>query len=99
MTVHRRVLVAIVGAAVAIALLAAPSAASGDEVAQGAETTTTLAPLPEGAGSILGPLPGQGVAPEDAGDRGGAGQIALFLVIVVAIGGGVLLVRRDMTKA
>ncbi len=59
---------------------------------------TTLPPLPEGAGSILGPKPGQGVAPNDSGDRGGAAQLTLFVAIVAALGGGVLLVRRDIAK-
>lgn len=71
-----------------------------------AQTTTTspttapptLPEIPDGAGSIIGPKPGQGVAPDDAGDRGGAGQIALFFVLVGALGGGALLVRRDIAK-
>jgi hypothetical protein len=73
-----------------------------DATAQTSETPTstqvTQPPLPDGAGSILGPRPGQGVAPQQAGDRGGAAQIALFFVIVGAIGGGSLLVRRDIIR-
>lgn len=89
-----RLLVAVVATALTLAIVVPPEAS-----AQTTTTATTLAPLPEGAGSIIGPKPGQGVAPDDAGDRGGAAQIALFFVIVVALGGGVLLVRRDMARS
>lgn len=63
-----------------------------------AQTSTTLPIGPDGAGSILGPKPGQGVAPNDSGDRGGAAQIALFFVLVGAMGAGVTLIRRDMKR-
>ncbi len=60
---------------------------------------TTLPRSSGGVGSILGPGPGGGVEPTDSGDRGGAAQLALFGVLVVAIGGIALLARRDMGKA
>jgi len=62
-------------------------------------TTFTQPPLPDGAGSILGPKPGQGVAPTQSGDRGGVAQLALFGSIIAAVAGGALLVRRDMSRA
>jgi hypothetical protein len=70
-------------------LVAAPSGA----------TATTLPELPDGVNSILGPKPGQGSGPVDADDRGGANQLALFGVIVLAIGGIGLLVTRDVRRA
>ena len=60
---------------------------------------TTLPRGGGGVGSIIGPAPGEGVAPTDADDRGGAAQLALFGVLVVAISGIALLVRRDMGRA
>jgi hypothetical protein len=62
-------------------------------------TTFTQPPLPDGAGSILGPKPGQGVAPTQSGDRGGVAQLTLFGFIIAAVAGGALLVRRDMSRA
>ena len=47
---------------------------------------TTLGEQPEGGGII--PRPDSGVAPEDAGDRGGALQTLLFVIVV----GGVVLI-------
>lgn len=61
---------------------AAPSATS----TTGQEQPTTTAPAPESGGII--PEPNSGVAPQDAGDRGGALQTVLFAVIC----GGVLLI-------
>jgi len=44
------------------------------------------------------PRPGRGRAPESAGDRGGAGQIGLFAVMVVAVAGiGVVVFRGGRT--
>ena len=58
---------------------------------------TTLGEQPEGGGII--PRPGSGVEPEDAGDRGGALQTVLFVIVV----GGVLtivgLVVRESRRA
>ena len=48
-------------------------------------TTFTQPPLPDGAGSILGPKPGQGVAPTQSGDRGGVAQLTLFGFIIAAV--------------
>ena len=79
----------------AIAVPASPATAQdGDE-----PVTTTLPRSTGGVGSILGPGPGGGVEPNDSGDRGGAAQLALFGVLVVAVGGIAFLARRDMGKA
>ena len=74
---------------VALVALAGPAAA----------TATTLPELPDGVNSIVGPEPGQTSGPVDADDRGGANQLALFGVIVLAIGGIGLLVTRDVRRA
>jgi hypothetical protein len=49
----------------------------------GEATTTTLA---EGGstGDII-PRPGSGTPPEEAGDRGGAGQVGVFVAVCVAL--------------
>jgi hypothetical protein len=49
----------------------------------GEATTTTLA---EGGstGDII-PRPGSGTPPDDAGDRGGAGQVGVFVAVCVAL--------------
>ena len=62
-------------------------------------TETTLPELPDGVNSILGPNPGQVSGPQDADDRGGANQLALLGIIVLAVGGIGLLVTRDVRKA
>lgn len=82
-----------------VSMLLAGLAAAPAEAQTDPTTTITQAPLPDGAGSILGPTPGQGVAPTQSGDRGGAAQLALFGFIVAAVVGGSLLVRRDMSRA
>lgn len=90
---------------VVVVLVAYLASATNPAVAQTTVPVTseapapTLPPLPDGVGSIIGPKPGQGVAPNDSGDRGGAAQLTLFVAIVAALGGGVLLVRRDMAKS
>lgn len=57
-------------------------------------TTTTLPPTP----NII-PQPNSGVAPQDAGDRGGALQTVLFFAIIGATGVMVLLVVRSSRRA
>lgn len=65
----------------------------------GNSPSTTQPRTGSGLGSILGPGPGEGVEPTDAGDRGGAAQLTLFGVLVAAVGGIGLLVRRDMRRS
>ena len=59
-------------------------------------TTTTLAGLP--APDII-PQPNTDSAPTEAGDRGGALQLAVFGLLVVAIGGAVFVIVRQSRRA
>ncbi|HEU5082450.1 MAG TPA: hypothetical protein VFU14_03860 [Acidimicrobiales bacterium] len=58
------------------------------------QTTTSLVPTQD-----IIPEPGSGREPEDAGDRGGALQTALFIGLVLAIGAGAALVVRQSRQA
>ncbi len=57
-------------------------------------TTTTLPPAPD-----IIPRPDQGVAPQDAGDRGGALQATLFFLVIGGVGVIALLVVRESRRA
>lgn len=61
----------------------APGVDEDDDAARGDATTTTLA---EGGstGDII-PRPGSGTPPDEAGDRGGAGQVGVFIAVCVAL--------------
>lgn len=59
-------------------------------------TSTTAAPA-EG-GDII-PKPDSGVAPQSSGDRGGAGQLAVFIGVLVGIATIVFLAYRSSKKA
>jgi hypothetical protein len=87
----RPTLVAVVVAAV---LLLGPAGAS----AQDAPTTTssTVADLPP---AEMIPRPNSGQAPDDAGDRGGALQLLVFGLVVVAVGAGVTKLVLDSRRA
>lgn len=65
--------------------------------AQEPEDSTTIAPGAE-APQII-PRPDVGAEPEEAGDRGGALQLALLGLLVVAIGGAVLLLVHQSQRA
>lgn len=45
------------------------------------------------------PRSNSGKAPEEAGDRGGALQLAVLGLVVVAIGGGIAMVVRESRRA
>jgi hypothetical protein len=61
--------------------------------AQGADDTTTTSAVP--TRDII-PQPNVGAEPDDAGDRGGGLQTALFIgIIVVVAGAGTFLVRQS----
>ena len=80
-----------IGAALAVAavlLLAAAPAWSQD-----APVTTGDPPRIE-----IIPRPNSGHAPEDAGDRGGALQLLLLGLLVVAVGGGVWHLTRQVRR-
>lgn len=76
----------LVGATVLLArpqpAAAGPSVPAQDDATDGTTTTTQ----PSRDDSIL-IKPGDGRTPEDAGDRGGALQISLFLAVVVGVAG------------
>jgi hypothetical protein len=59
-------------------------------------TTTSAAEVPPG--DII-PRPNTGAAPEDAGDRGGALQLAVLLIVIVAVVGGVANLARQARRA
>ena len=59
-------------------------------------STTTTAAVPD---QEIIPLPNRGEEPHDAGDRGGALQLAVLVLLVVAIGGAVALVVRQARRA
>jgi hypothetical protein len=77
-------------ALVVLALTAPPAA-------QDPGTTTTS--LPQVPTQEIVPQPNTGTAPEDAGDRGGALQLTLLGLVVVAIGGAVVVVVRQSRRA
>ncbi|MFL6206033.1 MAG: hypothetical protein ACJ739_11845 [Acidimicrobiales bacterium] len=75
-----------------VALHAAPAGAQ----EPGTTTTTTLAELP--APHIV-PRPNSGEEPHDPGDRGGALQLTVLGLLVVALGGAVAMVVRQSRRA
>jgi len=76
-----------------LALSAAPAVAQ--EPGSGT-TTTTLAGVP--APDII-PQPNTDSAPTEAGDHGGALQLALLGLVVVAIGGAAFVIVRQSRRA
>lgn len=79
---------------VALVLLAPAPAAAGQE--GGDDTTTSTVPLP--VDGII-PRPNSGAEPTEAGDRGGALQVAVLVAIVVGVGVIVTLVVRESRRA
>jgi hypothetical protein len=75
----------------ALSLQVAPAAAQDPST-----TSTTITEVPD---PHIIPEPNSGVEPHDAGDRGGALQLALLAGLVVAIGGAVLFVVRQSRRA
>ena len=89
MSAARAALAGLVAAAALLVALLPPAAA------QGPSTTTTV-PVVEDPGEGIVPEPDSGEPPTEAGDRGGALQLALLgLVVVVLVAGVVLLVRQS----
>lgn len=94
----------LVGALLLGSTLWAPAAAAsprGDAPVTTAPVTTapvsTLGEQPEGGGII--PRPDSGVAPEDAGDRGGVLQTLLFVIVVGGVASIIGLVVRESRRA
>ena len=77
----------------ALSVLLAPASAA----AQDSEsTTTTVASVPD---QDIVPKPNTGEAPHDAGDRGGALQLAVLGLVALAIGGTIAVVVRQSRRA
>lgn len=75
-------------------VLAPPAVAAPDAPAGDTSTSTTAPPAPD-----IIPQPNSGTPPEDAGDRGGALQIVLFVAVIGGIGVIAFLVWRESRKA
>jgi hypothetical protein len=90
--------VAVLVAAVLLLGSAGVSAQAGAPAQDGTPTTTssTVTELPP---AEMIPRPNSGQAPDDAGDRGGALQLLVFGLVVVAIGAGVTKVVLDSRRA
>jgi hypothetical protein len=86
-----RLVVTAIGALLAIALL--PSGAAAQEPPS---TATTEVQVPT---QDIVPAPNSGEAPHEAGDRGGALQLAVLGLVAVGVGVGVLLVVRQSRRA
>ena len=63
------------------------------------EPGTTTTSLPQVPTQDIVPAAELGEAPDDAGDRGGALQLAVLGLVVVAIGGVVVMVVRQSRRA
>ncbi len=78
---------------VVVALTASPALAQDPGTGT---TSTTLSGLP--SPDII-PAPNTDSAPTEAGDRGGALQVGLLVLLVVAIGGAVTVLVRQSRRA
>jgi len=81
----------IIAGLLALALTAAPASAQ-----EPGSTTTSLPQVPT---QEIVPQPNSGTPPHDAGDRGGALQLAVMGLVVVAVGGVVVMVVRQSRRA
>lgn len=86
--------VTLVLAVALVAVSAEPSVAAQDDRPE--ETTTTTTQPPRDDSVII--KPDSGRPPEDAGDRGGALQVGLFLAIVAGIGGVATMAVRESRR-
>jgi hypothetical protein len=75
----------------ALALTAPPASPPG----QGTTTTS----LPQVPTQDIVPQPNSGTAPHEAGDRGGALQLTVLGLMVIAVGGAVVMVVRQSRRA
>jgi hypothetical protein len=83
-------------ALVVAALVALAPAAAGTTAAGEPGATTEDTPVP---GQDIIPRPNSGHEPTDAGDRGGALQIAVLVAIVAGVGGVTALAVRDARRS
>lgn len=65
----------------------------------GGQEPTTSSTAPAVPSQDMIPRPNSGSAPQEAGDRGGALQLGLLALLVVAIGGTVLVLVRQSRRA
>ena len=72
-------------------------ALAGPVAAQEPNATTTIPPGAEAPNII--PKPNSGAAPQEAGDRGGALQLGVLALLLVAVGGVVLVLVRQSRRA
>lgn len=75
--------------------LAAPRPAGAQEPSSGT-TPTTLVEVPS---QDIIPKPGEGVVPEEAGDRGGALQLAVLALVVGGIALVIVVIVRQSRRA
>jgi hypothetical protein len=75
-------------------VLVGPAAAA-QEPSSGT-TATTLVEVPS---QDIIPAPGSGEAPDEAGDRGGALQLAVLAVVLTGIAAAILVVVRQSRRA
>jgi hypothetical protein len=84
------------------ALMAQPGSVPAQTTSTTGPTTTLVSMVGGGQTKSVIPRPNSGSAPQQMGDRGGAGQLALLGLLVVAISSvGVIVVRstRRATKS
>lgn len=93
---RRRGSAALAAALLALVLVVAASPGAEAQDGVGSSSTTSLVELPD---AEIIPRPNTGREPAEAGDRGGSLQILVFVVVLVAIGGGVLFVVRESRRA
>jgi hypothetical protein len=84
---------AIAGALLALVLVGSPAAAQDPP---SGTTATTLVEVPS---QDIIPAPGSGETPDEAGDRGGALQLAVLGLVMVALAALVVVVVRQSRRA
>jgi hypothetical protein len=92
----RRLLAAVAGLVAALALALAVAVPAGAQ--QGGDTPPTSEETPVPAPRII-PLPNTGTKPTDAGDRGGALQILVFVALVVGVSSIAALAVHDARRS
>jgi hypothetical protein len=85
---------ALIAGLVLVALVTLAPAPAGTGQEGGGDTTSTAVPAPH-----IIPRPNSGAEPTEAGDRGGALQVAVFVIILAGVGGITALAVRDSRRA
>ena len=93
---HRFLAALLVLLIVAFGAVAAPAPAGAAQPDPDDTTVTEPEPAP---GDDIIPRPNSGAEPTEAGDRGGALQVAVFVGILLAVGVIVALALRDVRRA